>query len=466
MRTQRPKATAYLLVTLVTLAASLISATASAQQPLLPPSPPPEVRPNQTSPVSPGYAAPELLPPNRAPANGEELPVVHPPGVWTLQQAEMMALQFNPILQRSLAQIDNARGLAQQASLYPNPRMDSNNPEVFAGQNSQYNFGFMQDIVVKGKLRLDRAAANEVLMQRQHGLTVDRFTLLLAVRQQFYTVLAEQRRVEVLDEMRKNQFETVRVGEQRVKAAVASELEVLLLRTTLQRAEAAYAQAATTLQADRRALAAIIGRPDLRIDRVVGDLMTGFLDFNGDFLRQFVVEENAQVQMARREIERNEFLLRRARVEPYPNVRVGPAYANNIQTSPGTQQFWLTLQFDIPVWNRNQGNIVAAQANLADAIASLGVLQNELLTQAEEVLGRYLAARQLEEKLRTEILPTSREALRITDIAYRAGELDIATLLQAQRNVFEASLNYVETLENVWTTAAEISKLLQLEKFP
>jgi cobalt-zinc-cadmium efflux system outer membrane protein len=170
--------------------------------------------------------------------------------------------------------------------------------------------------------------------------------------------------------------------------------------------------------------------------------------------------------MARREIERNEFLLRRARVEPYPNVRVGPAYANNVQTAPGTQQFWLTLQFDIPVWNRNQGNIIAAQANLADAIASLGILQNDLLAQVEEVLGRYLAARQLEEKLRTEILPTSRDALKITDNAYRAGQLDVATLLQAQRVVFETSLNYVETLQNVWTTAAEISKLLQLEKFP
>jgi cobalt-zinc-cadmium efflux system outer membrane protein len=396
---------------------------------------------------------------------GSEL-LLNPPTVWTLPQLEMISLQFNPILQKSLAQIDSARGLAQQASLYPNPRMDSNNPEVFAGPNSSYNFGFMQDIVVKGKLRLDRAAANEVLMQRQHGLTVDRFTLLLAIRQQFYTVLAEQRKVDVLAEIRKNQEGTVRVGEQRVKAAVGSALEVLLLRTQLQRAEAAYANAVTALEADRRQLAAIVGRPELRIDRVVGELISGLLDFNPDFLRQFVVEENAQVQMARREIERNEFLLRRARVEPYPNIRVGPAYSNNLQISPGSQQFWLTLQFDIPVWNRNQGNILAAQAALGDSIASLGILQNSLLSQVEDVLGRYLAARQLEEKLRTEILPTSEEALRIVDQGYRAGELELATLLQTQRTVYETSLSYVETLQAIWTTAAEISKLLQLERFP
>jgi cobalt-zinc-cadmium efflux system outer membrane protein len=431
--------------------------------------------------VQPTQPAPDR-PPNSpnygSPPQPEEIPALRPTridgsqippnlaNVWTLAQAELVALQFNPIMQRSLAQIESARGLARQASLYPNPRMDSNNPEVFAGQNSQYNVGFMQDIVVKGKLRLDRAAANEVVTQRQHGLTVDRFTLLLAVRQQFYTVLAEQRRVEVLDQIRELIAASVRAAEGRVQAGVGTTSEVLLLRTQLQRAEVALANARTTLEADRRQLSAIIGRPDLRVDMALGDLAAGFPDFDADFLRNFVVTENAQVQVARREIERMEFLLRRARVEPYPNVRVGPAYANNLQTAPGTQQFWLTMQFDIPVWNRNQGNIMAAQANLADAIASLGVLQNDLLAQVEDVFGRYIAARQLEQKLRTEILPTTTEALRLVQAGYRAGEFDISRLLQSQRDFSETSLNYVDALESLWTTAAEISRLLQLDRFP
>ncbi len=387
-------------------------------------------------------------------------------GMWTLPQLESAAIEFNPAMRHSLAQIDSARGDAQQAGLYPNPRFDTNNPEVFAGQNSSYNAGFMQDIVVKGKLRLDRAAANEVVRQREHGLTVNRFTLLTAIRQQFYAVLAQQRRMELLEQLRRIAEESVRAAKGRLEGGDGSLSEVLLTQNELQRAEIALRNARTILQAELRQLSAIVGRPDLRIERVTGDLTSGFPDYDPENLRIFVISQNAQVQIARREIDRQQILLRRARVEPYPNVRVGPTYNSNLNPIPGTTQFWFTVQFDIPIWNRNQGNIRSTQADLVDAVASLGVLQNDLLSQVEDVLGRYLAARQMEEKVRTQILPTAQRALDVVRSAYIPGVVDISTLLQAQRSLSETSLNYYETLEDVWTTAAEIAKLLQLERFP
>ena len=200
--------------------------------------------------------------------------------------------------------------------------------------------------------------------------------------------------------------------------------------------------------------------------QVTGQLTFGFPDFDEDFLRNFVISQNAQVQIARREIERSQILLRRARVEPYPNMHGGPAYANNLSSSPGTQQFWFNIQFDVPLWNRNQGNIRSTQADIADSVASLGVLQNDLLRQVEEVLGRYRAARQSEERIRTQVLPTATRAQQLVKDGYQKGILDISTFLQAQRGLSDATLSYIDSLENVWTTAAEIATLLQLERFP
>ncbi len=385
---------------------------------------------------------------------------------WTLPQAETMTLNFNPILRRSLARIESARGDAQQAGLYPNPSFDTNNPEVFAGPATQYNVGFQQTIVTKGKLRLDRAAANESVRQKEHGLTQDRFELLLAVRQQFYTVLVAQRRVEMLRQIREIASASVRAAEARRDAGEGSQFEVVLLQTELARTEIALQTAQTMLTAERRQLSAIIGRPDLEIPQVTGQLTFGFPDYDAGFLREFVVSQNAQVQMARREIERNQILLRRARVEPYPNLHGGPAYANNLQSSPGSQQFWFNIQFDVPLWNRNQGNIRSSEADLADAIASLGVLQNDLLRQVEDVLGRYRAARLSEERLRTQVLPSAIRAQQLVKDGFQKGVLDISTFLQAQRTLSDAMLSYIDALENVWTTAAEIASLLQLNRFP
>ena len=393
-------------------------------------------------------------------------PVANAPPGWSLEQIEGVTLAFNPVLRQALAQIDSAVGDARQAGLYPNPRFDTNNPEVFAGAASSYNAGFMQDIVVKGKLRLDRSAANSIVRQKEYGFLQNRFALLQAVRQQFYTVLAAQRRVQVLAEQRGIMDAAYNAAECRRQSTEGTLSEVLLAQTELQRAEIALQNGITTLDAERRQLAAIIGRPDLMIGRVVAQLDSGFPDFNENGLRDFVVSQNTQVQIARLEIERNEVLLRRARVEPYPNVTVGPTYANNLAIAPNTQQFWFTVQFDIPTWNRNQGNIDSARADIQDALASLGMLQNDLLRQVEDALGRYRAARQSEERIRTSILPTALRAQQLAKNGYEQGVLDFATFLQAQMSLQEASLSYIDALEDVWTIATEIANLYQLERFP
>ena len=375
-------------------------------------------------------------------------------------------MAFNPALRHALVQIESAVGDARQAGLYPNPRFDTNNPEVFAGSLSSYNAGFVQPIVVKGKLRLDRAAANAVVRQKEYSLLQSRFDLLMAVRQQFYTVLAAQRRVEVLAELREIMAAAVRAAEGRRESTEGTTSEVLLRKTELQRAEIALCNGTTTLNAARRQLAAIIGRPDLTIEKVVAPLDSGFPNFDENGLRNFVVSQNAQVQIARLEIERNEVLLRRARVEPYPNVTVGPAYGNNLQRGANTQQFWWNVRFEIPAWNRNQGNIESARADIRDAHAGLGVLQNALLGRVEDALGRYRAARQSEERIRTSILPTAQRAQQLAKNGYEQGVLDFATFLRAQRSLAQAALSYVDALQTVWTTAAEIANLYQTERFP
>lgn len=455
------------LVTLVTLAAAARAGAQDAARASASGAPPPDLQVIPLPPVEGELAAPTTIPIDDnlplLPGSGQ---AAGAPGGWTLAQAIDMAMQFNPVLRRSLARIDSAQGDALQAGLYPNPRFDTNNPQVFAGTSTSLNYGFIQEIPVKGKLRLDRAAANQVVRQREQGLVQDRYALLMAIRQQFYAVLAAQRRVQVLASIQGIAAAAVRAAEGRVKATEGTLPEVLLLQTELQRAEIALRNAQTNLEALRRQLASIIGRPDLPIDQVSGALVSGFPEFDAEYLRRFVVNENVQVQIARREIERNQILLRRARVEPYPNPTLGPASVYTVPQSTNGQAFWLNVYFDIPMWNLNQGGIQAARANISDATASLGILQNDLIRQAEDALGRYRQARQTEERYRTQILPTATRAAQLVRDGYQKGVLPVSTYLQAQRALSDASSSYLDAVQDVWATAAEIANLLQLERFP
>ncbi len=181
-------------------------------------------------------------------------------------------------------------------------------------------------------------------------------------------------------------------------------------------------------------------------------------------MRQFVGTQNADVLNARAEATRQRILLRRAEVEPYPNLYTGPAAQwGAVQ---GANQFWYNFQFNIPVWDRNQGNIRAAQANNRDAAANIRVVQNKLLFQAADALGRHRAAVQVADRIRTGVLPTVEAYQTQVRAGYEAQVFAVVQLFQAQRSLFEANLRYIDALENVWATAAELSNLLQLERFP
>ena len=64
------------------------------------------------------------------------------------------------------------------------------------------------------------------------------------------------------------------------------------------------------------------------------------------------------------------------------------------------------------------------------------------------------------------ILPDAKRTLKLVQDAYRRGQFEISRLLQTQRTVFEANIDYISAQENRLNSAAEIAGLLQLEEFP
>ncbi len=382
----------------------------------------------------------------------------------TLAYREDVALRVNPILARDAAQVDSARGQAVQAAVWKNLRFDTNNPWVFAGRNSLLNVGFQQEIPVLGKKKLDRAAADENTRQQELTAVQDKYALLTNVRTQFYTVLADQRRVEVLTRMADLAKQAVEAGEKKQKAGDAARSDVLLLEADYRRVLANLKSAQAILDGDRKQLAAVVGMPGL-VDRpVAGELAGAYPRFDEDRLVGYVAEDDTAIRNARSKVAQSQFQVRRAEVEPYPNPYLGPAYQFGVV--PGNDQFWFSFSFDIPTWDRNQGNIRAAKATVAANVAQVQATRNDLLNQAANLLGQYRAALAVVREFETDILPKSTEAARLVREGYAKGVSDLAALLQAQRSLVQANSDYLDALQTLWTNAAQVGGLLQLDRLP
>jgi cobalt-zinc-cadmium efflux system outer membrane protein len=382
----------------------------------------------------------------------------------SLEYLTRLALENHPLLRRDAARIDSAAGQALQKGLYPNPRFDTNNPQVFNGKNSMFNLGFQQEIVVKGKLRLDRAAALRSQQQSELGLVQDKYGLLTALRSQFYTTLAAQYRVDVLNRLLKLTDASVRIAQERAKGGTGDQTEVLLLTIDFDRTRADLSNAQRVLAGEKGQLAAIVGFPRLVQENVVGSLAASPPRFDEPFMERFVASENVQVQIAKIDVDKSKILLQRAEAEPYPNVSLGPAY--NYGLTKGNEQFWFNIIFPIPVSNRNQGNIISARAGIRDSMESLGSVQLDLLRQLADAFSAHRGALAQAEEYKEHIIPDARESLRLARSGFEVGLFDFSVYLQAQRTLIDSSKAYVDILERVWTTAATVGGLLQLDQFP
>lgn len=407
-------------------------------------------------------AGPDRRPQEVVPAQAIADPV--PNDVLTLDQLEDLAQAHNPILQRDLARLESARGQALQAGLYPNPRFDTNNPEVFAGRNTLLNVGVQQEIVVKGKLRLDAAAAQQQVRQAELTFNQNRLNLLTSVRRQYYTVLVAQRRVTTLTRLVEIVRAAQETGRKLEKAGETNRIDTLILTVDMQQVQANLQRSSTLLTGERKQLAAVVGVPGVETAGLSGDLSAPPPDFDEEVVRRYAVSGSTLIEYAKAEVTRGRILLQRALVEPYPNINLGPAYQFGVV--PGSDQFWLTVTFPIPAWNRNQGNIRAAVANIRDAEQGLKVVQNEQLQRVADVLSRYYAARQLVENYERSILPNVVTVQKLSQEGYSKGVFEFARYLQAQRSVVETNLSYVEALDALWGAASDLAGILQLERLP
>jgi cobalt-zinc-cadmium efflux system outer membrane protein len=185
---------------------------------------------------------------------------------------------------------------------------------------------------------------------------------------------------------------------------------------------------------------------------------------NAEDVQAFLAEGSSYAERARADITNKQVELRRAEVEPYPDLKIGPHY--NAGTFPDAAQFWLTIEFDIPIWNLNQGNIRKSAAEVHKSIAQRQVTRNELHRRVSELFADHRAARQRAERIRSEILPHAQEAQNLIQDAYVKGVFNVNRLLKSRQNLAAVSSDYFDAAEESWDTAAEIAGMLQLEQFP
>lgn len=420
----------------------------------------PPATPAPPPPAEPGGAGPALTP--GAPAD-PDVPV------YSLEDLERRALEKNPAFAAADAAIRAAEGRRLQGGLLPNPVIGVEAEEIpISGDHEddgKVGVFVSQEIPLGGKLRRNREVLAREVDQARIRAEAQRNRLLAQVRGLFYRTLAAQHRVEVRERLAGVTREAVEITKQLYNVGAADTADQLAVENEASLEEAALAAARIDLDGLWAALQSAVGDPDLQPGRIGGSLEEGLPELDREEQRRQWLSQSPALREAEAEVARAEAALARAKGARAPDLEFeGGVLDRRGDERPGGpdlgREGFAQLGFRVPLFNRNQGGIAAAEADLARARLSAERVRLGLESGFAGAFSRYRQAAGQSRTYREAVLPRARTAYQQYLEHYRQMTAAYPQVLISQRTLFQAEESYLRSLERAWEAVIGIQSLL------
>lgn len=392
----------------------------------------------------------------------------HPEGkLFTLDEALRLAGESNPTLRQAEVEIRASKARQQQAGLYPNPAVGYSGDEIRGGSinGGKQGFFLQQSIVTAGKLNKSRTVfANEARLAELEA-EEQKLRVQNAVKMAYYRVLAAQELLDTRHALAEIEQNFAEVQHQLFNSGQADESEVLEVEVDAQRRRLSARMQENTLREEWKSLAAVIGRPDLLQTSVAGDLEHAWPEINEDQALESIATQSPANRIADAASTRASAEITRARSQSIPDLQLRAGLEYNKESLGTVPQAtgWeglAELAVQIPIFNRNQGNVAAATADLDRAQLEKQRVALTLRERAATVVDEYANAKLMATEYRDEMLPNARKAYTLLTEKYGLMLASYPRVLQAQRKLYALHAEYIMALETTWTTGIALQGFL------
>src|SRR5262249_49773576 len=138
------------------------------------------------------------------------------------------------------------------------------------------------------------------------------------------------------------------------------------------------------------------------------------------------------------------------RAERFPDVFLlytPYAFRNNAPEGRESATSWsIGAMVSLPIFNRNQGNILRAEQNVRQTQIELSGLEKQVLSEVERASLEYVSTQRAVQRLDGTTLPRARRLRDQRYSLYAQGQENIITYLSAQRDYNDVVRQYRDTL--------------------
>lgn len=358
----------------------------------------------------------------------------------SLSDALARGRDVSPRIAKAKAELKAAEGRAIQAGVRPNPTLSAE-VENFSGTGPYRTFGQTETTVavsqpfeLGGKRRARKAVAAAEREFAQVALRTAEADVGYDIAISFAELRAAEDRAELARQVVARAVELARIAETLVDVGRDPPLTKLRADALLAEAEAERLRAEAQLLSARQRLALLIGSEDPELSAAVQDLPAPpTLAAGAQSLDERLAAAERDAAAAR---------VRLAQAEGVPDITASGG-VRNFRESRDTA-FIVGVSIPLPVFNRNRGNIAAAQADgdAAEAQLAQAGLDTHLSRREAELM--LAAANERVAALSGAGLFQANEAARLAAIGYQQGKFTLIELIDAQEAQAGANLKRIE----------------------
>ncbi len=384
--------------------------------------------------------------------------------IWTLNSSIKRALEVSPEMKTVDAEIGKQRGILKQATVWPNPNISikADNALGLETTTGDYNiseFAISQDLVF-GRIDPQRQQAQASVASAQAHRRHQQLSLEHNVAKRFHKLQLTTSILNVAEkrlQQAKQYQNSANSGKSRdhliryLTPLETMRLDIVLqvARQSMQSAEGEY----------NEALAGFKALLNLPIKTLIKLKPLSPVP-RPDELKELKnsLKNHPMIEADKKKIASSLAGVAVANTSRYspPSItlfRTDELIGNRRQDSTG-----IIFNIQIPLWNNSDGKVSQARFKFHQAQAKLELNQRELRTTLHLSFLHLDHLIKQAEHYRTKLLNPAKKMFTLTLKGFKAGALNILTLIDANNTYYDAQQRYIELLQDAWLELAIVRK--------
>lgn len=384
---------------------------------------------------------------------------------WTLKTSMQRAVEVAPEMKTADAEIGKQKGKLEQADAWPNPSISIQADNTLGLEDTNGGYDVTQFAISQAlpfsRLTHQRKQAEAKLTGAEAHRRYQQLLLEFTIARRFHTLQLAEAKLQLAKKRLQQASRYQNTGRKRAAndhlIRYLTPLETMRLDIVLQAAKQTGEVAEgefNEADASFKALLAIPLKSTLQLMPLKSVLVPAEIKTSKDILlqehpileadKQAIVSARAGVDVAKSQ-RFDDPTLTLFQEKDY--------FGGRKQAATG-----IMLSVQLPLWNQNNGQVNQAKAEVYKAQFELDFKQRELSTNLYKSylhLGHLIKQA---EHYRTKLLRPAKEVFNLTRKGFKAGELNVLTLIDANNIYFNAQERYLELLQQGWLELAEVRK--------